>query len=140
MKKCSLKIVYRWFSVKSTIFYINPLILRYHFVLLILRFHCWFYDLTVDFTILLLKSTISNGKINSETLKSTNVRSKINLCTKSLIVRKKILSVVSRFTWEKIYLLSSPKKLMLAGWILCKISLLHFYMHQNCLKNQRVWN
>jgi hypothetical protein len=36
-----------------------------------------------------LKSTISNGKINSETVKSTNVRSKINLCTKSLIIRKK---------------------------------------------------
>jgi hypothetical protein len=38
-----------------------------------------------------LKSTISNGKINSETVKSTNVRSNINLCTKSLIIRKKIL-------------------------------------------------
>jgi hypothetical protein len=30
-----------------------------------------------------LKPTISNGKIESETVKSTNVRSKINLCTKS---------------------------------------------------------
>jgi hypothetical protein len=40
-----------------------------------------------------LKSTISNGKINSETVKSTNVRSKINICSKSLIIRKKILGV-----------------------------------------------
>jgi hypothetical protein len=47
-----------------------------------------FYGFTVDFIILLLKSTISIGKINSETVKSTNVRSKINLCTKSLIIRK----------------------------------------------------
>jgi hypothetical protein len=60
--------------------------------LLILRFHCWFYGFTVDFTILLLKSTIWNGKINSETVKSTNVQSKINLCTKSEIIRKKIVS------------------------------------------------
>jgi hypothetical protein len=50
---------------------------------------CWFYGFTVDFTILLLKSTIKNGKINSETVKSTNVWSKINLCTKSFIIRKK---------------------------------------------------
>jgi hypothetical protein len=53
----------------------------------------WFYSFTVDFTILLLKSTISNGKINSETVKSTNVRSKINLCSKSLFLRKKNFSV-----------------------------------------------
>jgi hypothetical protein len=46
--------------------------------LLILRFHCWFYHFTVE-----------NGKCNSETVKSTNGRSKINLYTKSLIIRKK---------------------------------------------------
>jgi hypothetical protein len=65
------------------------------FTILIVNFtilYCKLYGFTVDFTILLLKSTISNGKINSETIKSTNVRSKINLCTKSLIIRKKILS------------------------------------------------
>jgi hypothetical protein len=60
---------------------------------LILRF-------TVDFTILLLKSTISNGKINSETVKSTNVRSKIILCTKSLIIRKKNRSVPAQFPYK----------------------------------------
>jgi hypothetical protein len=51
-------------------------------ILLILRFHCWFYHFTVD----------------SETVKSTNVRSKINLCTKSLIIRTKILSVTFQYS------------------------------------------
>jgi hypothetical protein len=51
-------------------------------MLLILRFHCWLYGFTVE--------------INSETVKSTNVQSKINLCTKSLIIRKKNSVKVSR--------------------------------------------
>jgi hypothetical protein len=62
----SLKIIYRLFSVKSTILYIdlsytiNPLILRFWLLilpfyivnftvsLLILQFQCWFYHLTVE--------------------------------------------------------------------------------------------
>jgi hypothetical protein len=75
--------------VNFTILYCYGFTVDFTVSLLILRFHCLFYGFTVDFTILLLKSTISNGKINSETVKSTNVRSKINLSTKSLILRKK---------------------------------------------------
>jgi hypothetical protein len=73
-----------------------------------------------------LKLTISNGK-------STNVRSKINLCTKSLIIRKKNFSVGMCKSIKSHICLSSYLQCFLTS-ILCLGSFVPSEISQHCVQ------